>query len=123
MTRADFSDLVKSLSRKLYVYAYRILKNQESAEDAVQEVFLKLWKMNKRIGEYRSVDALATTMVKNHCIDQVRKANFKTNESLDHYEQHSAAEPTPYEQMERNETISIMDKIIKMLPENYSELI
>ncbi len=73
MTRADFNNLVHTISRLLYGHAYRILKDQEGSEDAVQEVFVKLWKMNNRLNEYESVSALAVTMVKNYCIDQVRK--------------------------------------------------
>jgi DNA-directed RNA polymerase specialized sigma24 family protein len=45
MTRADFNDLVRQLNRNLYGYAFRILRNQEEAEDAVQEVFIKLWNL------------------------------------------------------------------------------
>jgi RNA polymerase sigma-70 factor, ECF subfamily len=65
MSRTDFNDLVHQLNRKLYGYAFRILRNQEEAEDAVQEVFIKLWKMNEKLSEYNSIDALATTMTKN----------------------------------------------------------
>ena len=62
-----------SLSRNLYGYAFRILRNQEEAEDAVQEVFIKLWNMGKKLDEYNSIEALAVTMIKNFCIDQLRK--------------------------------------------------
>ena len=48
MTRNDFNDYVQQQSRKLYGYAFRILQNQEGAEDAVQEIFIKLWKMKER---------------------------------------------------------------------------
>lgn len=123
MTRADFSDLVKKLNRTLYIYAFRILKNQAGAEDAVQEIFLKLWKMNTQPGEYKSIDALATTMIKNHCIDQLRKRKFTGSEGIDSFSLHPAAEPSPHEQLERSETILILDRIIGRLPENYRELI
>ena len=73
MTRTDFNDLIQQLSRKLYGFAFRILRNQEEAEDAVQEIFIKLWKMGQKLDEYNSIDALATTMTKNYCIDQIRK--------------------------------------------------
>ena len=122
MTRADFNDLVKKLNRKLYLYAFRILKNQASAEDSVQEVFLKLWKMNTRLGEYNSIDALATTMIRNICIDQLRKLKF-TDSNIDDYSLYHTMEPSPQELLERSETILIMDRIIETLPENYRSLI
>ena len=49
MTRDDFNDLVRQLSRNLYGFAFRILRNQEEAEDAVQEVFIKLWNMGENL--------------------------------------------------------------------------
>ena len=73
MTRKDFDHLVQQQSRKLYGFAFRILRNQEEAEDVVQEIFIKLWKMGEKLDEYKSIDALATAMTKNYCIDLLRK--------------------------------------------------
>lgn len=123
MTRADFSDLVRRLNRKLYIYAFRILKNQEGAEDAVQEVFLKLWNMNKRLSEYKSIEALATTMVKNRCIDQLRKPELTNIDNINIYSAHQTSDPSPLEQLEKSETILILDRIIDMLPENHRRLV
>jgi RNA polymerase sigma factor (sigma-70 family) len=123
MSRADFNELVLRISHKLYGYAFRILKDQAGAEDAVQEVFIKLWKMNTRLGEYKSPEALAATMTKNYCIDQLRKhkqIEFGDNNAFTFY--HST-EPSPHEQMERNETTSILDRIIENLPEIYREMV
>ena len=73
MTRTDFNHLIQRQSRKLYGFAFRILRNQEEAEDVVQEIFIKLWKMGEKLDEYKSIDALAITMTKNYCIDLLRK--------------------------------------------------
>jgi len=123
MTRAEFNDLVLKISRKLYGYAYRILKDQAGAEDAVQEVFIKLWKMNSRLGDYMSIEALATTMTKNYCIDQIRKVKQFINNNDSSVTFFHSSEPTPYEQMERSETASIIGRIIEKLPETYREMI
>ena len=72
MTRAEFNELVMQQSRKLYALAWRILNHREEAEDAVQEVFIRIWKMGEKVREYDSVEALAATMLKNHCIDLLR---------------------------------------------------
>jgi len=123
MNRAGFEKLVHSLSRKLYGYAYRILKDQEEAEDTVQEVFLKLWRMNERLSEYKSLDALASTMTKNMCIDQLRKQRqIKTGDSAT-ASLFSSSDPSPQEQMENSETFMILDRIIGELPESYREMI
>ncbi len=121
MTRADFNELVRKLSRILYKYAYRILRDQSGAEDAVQEVMLRLWQVNSRLGEYNSIEALATVMTKNFCIDQVRK--LRRVDDLDQERDIGSGGPSPHELMEQKETGTIMGRIIGELPENYRDVI
>jgi RNA polymerase sigma factor (sigma-70 family) len=123
MTRADFNNLVHKISKKLFGLAYRILRDQEGSEDAVQEVFVKLWKMNTRLDEYENVEALATTMIKNYCIDQFRKQKYAEKSDNNAYYLYHDSEPSPHEKLERNETSAIMLRIIGDLPEIYREII
>ena len=123
MTRTDFIDLVQQLSRKLYGYAFRILRNQEEAEDAVQEIFIKLWNMGEKLNEYKSVDALAITMTKNYCIDQIRKQKNIYNDEQNNQDQAYATSPTPHEQLESKETNDILTTIINTLPDTFRILI
>ncbi len=121
MSRTDFTDLVQQLSRKLYRYAFRILCNQEEAEDAVQEVFIKLWKMGPRLDEYKSIDALATAMTKNYCIDQTRKYKLLHQDGPDRADHLSF--PSPHEQMEIKESDEIIHNIIGKMDDQYSSLV
>lgn len=119
MTRTEFENLIKQLSRKLYGFAFRILRNQEEAEDAVQEIFIRLWGMGQKLDEYQSIDALATAMTRNHCIDVIRrqKHNYKGDFSL--IEHHGPDSPSPQEIMENRESGEILNMIIAGLPEVY----
>jgi len=123
MTRTDFNDLVQQRSRKLYGYAFRILRNQEEAEDAVQEIFIKLWKMGEKLNEYNSIDALATTMTKNYCIDQLRKQKHIHLDEQKKQDNDYTSSPSPHEQMENRETNDIIHKIIDRLPDAYKIMI
>ena len=123
MTRADFNDLIIKISSKLYVFAFRILKNQTVAEDIVQEVFIKLWNMKTKLEEYESIEALATTITRNLCIDQIRKQKWIENYDNGTYNSFKSVEPTPDELLEQSETMTIIDAIIEMLPETYREII
>ncbi len=73
MTRNAFNDLIHTQNRKLFIIAFRILRNQQEAEDVVQNVFMKMWMMGKKLDEYNDAGALAVTMTKNSCIDMLRK--------------------------------------------------
>jgi RNA polymerase sigma-70 factor (ECF subfamily) len=123
MTRTDFNDLVRQLSRILYGYAFRILRNQEDAEDAVQEIFIKLWNMKEKLNEYNSIDALATTMTKNYCIDQLRKQKPIYQEEHKKKDYNYITAPSPHEQMENRETNEIILNIIDKLPDAYNVII
>jgi RNA polymerase sigma-70 factor (ECF subfamily) len=123
MSRPDFDNLIQQLSRKLYGFAFRILRNQEEAEDVVQEVFIKLWKMEQKLDEYKSVEALATTMTKNCCIDIIRKQKHIYSEDIGASDYQGIASPSPHYAMENRETGEILHRIISDLPEVYKAVI
>lgn len=123
MTRAWFNDTVNQLSRKLYCYAFRILQNQEEAEDTVQEIFIKLWKMGDKLNNYDSIDALAITMTKNHCIDQIRKKKIVINKDEIHQNYKDFILDSPHEFMIRRESNEILHHIIENLPGTYRDII
>jgi RNA polymerase sigma-70 factor (ECF subfamily) len=123
MTRLEFNNHVLQLSRRLYLVAFRFLKSREEAEDAVQEVFIRLWNKKEKLDEYNSIEALATTTIKNYCIDQLRKIRtiaIEGNINQAAVYQHG---PSPDEQLERVETAQILHDIIAGLPELYKEII
>lgn len=93
MSGEEFSIYVRQTSRKLYAFAYRILRNKEEAEDVVQEVFIKLWHLGNKLDEYRCIDALATTMIRNHCIDLIRKKRPSFADSYDYDQTYSDVTP------------------------------
>jgi RNA polymerase sigma factor (sigma-70 family) len=123
MNRPDFDNLIQQLSRKLYGFAFRILRNQEEAEDVVQEVFIRLWKMGQKLDEYKSVDALATTMTKNCCIDLIRKQKHNYTVDFSANDQQVVTSPSPHDAMENRETGEILKRIISGLPELYRVVI
>jgi RNA polymerase sigma-70 factor (family 1) len=123
MTRTEFDNLIRQQSRKLYGFAFRILRNQEEAEDVVQEIFMRLWKMGDRLDEYRSIDALAVAMTRNYCIDHLRKQKHLYSGDFNAADFQTSAAPSPQEQLENNETAEILNKIIESLPEAYRIII
>lgn len=73
MNAEKFRAEILPIRKKLYHTACRMLEEEASAEDTVQEVFLKLWQMRDKLDSYQSVEALAVTITKNICIDTIRK--------------------------------------------------
>ena len=87
MNQNEFLLLVTPFKDKIFRLAKRLLVSTEEAEDATQEVLVKLWNINKNLSGYNSVEALAMTMTKNYCLDQLkskRTGNLKIVSA--HYE-------------------------------------
>ena len=74
MTERRFHSEYLSLAETLYKVAYYILESEDEAEDAVQELYLKLWESRKSLDGIRQPKAYCIRMLKNLCIDRIRSA-------------------------------------------------
>jgi len=107
------AELVPLRSKLLHI-AYRMLEVEQDSEDAVQEVFLKLWHQRDNLDRYDNLAAFATTMTKNLCIDKLRVRNRMDSWSEEVYMQ--AGPDNPYMQLERKNTEQVLQAIIEGLP-------
>lgn len=71
--RVAFRSLYTQTSAKLFGICLRILKDRSEAEDAVQEVFVKIWENSQsyRLTTYSPISWLAA-IARNHAIDRLR---------------------------------------------------
>jgi RNA polymerase sigma factor (sigma-70 family) len=80
MNEQRFISEILPFKQKIFRLALKMLVNRQDAEDATQEVFLKLWSIAEKLDEHPNVEAFAVLMTKNLCIDKQRKRKFKTEE-------------------------------------------
>lgn len=71
MDENTFIAMVTPISKKLYGFALRMLKNEADAQDAAQDVMVKLWTYRKKINIEKNLTSLAMTIMKNKCIDRI----------------------------------------------------
>jgi RNA polymerase sigma factor (sigma-70 family) len=118
VTRMDIQEFqikVYPLKNKLFRFAKRLLDRTEEAEDAVQEVFIKLWNRRDKLDEYRSVEALAMITIKNFCLDKI-KARRYTVENMENHRQF--LENIPDEpKTDHSDLIRSIHQAIRLLPE------
>lgn len=72
MTTNEYNECVTALADDLYRYASRLLSNQESGKDIVQEVFEKIWKAKDKVRYEESRNYLFKSTY-NTCMDHLRK--------------------------------------------------
>lgn len=96
------------------LYARRMTDDPSDAEDAVQEVMLKLWNLRQKLDEYRSIEAVAMTMTHHLCMDLWRAKRPDTL-SLDRV-QAPTPSATPERLLEEKDEFRLMREIIDSLP-------
>lgn len=68
-----FDLLYRHTSRKLFGVCIRVLKNEAEAEDALQEVFIRIWnKADRFAASDLSPISWLVAIARNHCIDRLR---------------------------------------------------
>lgn len=115
MNQKEFMQLVNPFKDKVFRMAKRLLVSTEEAEDATQEVLVKLWNKHESINEYKSVEAVAMTMTKNYCLDQLkskRAANLKIV-----HNNFTDREAGLQQKVEDRDTWNWVEKIMNDLPE------
>lgn len=123
MKSTEFRLLVLPHSSRLYSMAFRMLASREEAEDIVQEVYLKLWKMRRDLPKYNSIEALCVRITRNLCLDQLRRK--KTSRQIQEKEPQETTinYEDPSQEMIKNERSEIMNKLINQLPEPQRSLV
>ena len=110
MELKEFKIYVLALRPKLLNYARQLTEDKEDAEDAVQEVLLKLWKQRDELEQCRSIEAFATTLVHNTCIDMWRRK--RNNLPLDRLPASFTADSSPDAQAVMDDEIRLIHHII-----------
>lgn len=83
MTTSEFTLKVMPLGGALYRIAFYMLESEPEAEDAVQELMLKLWERRDVLDSVSNLSAYCSTLMRNHCIDIIRRAAKTKTESLE----------------------------------------
>lgn len=114
MNQSEFVANVLPIQNKLFRLAKRLLVSVEEAEDAAQEVMLKLWSKNKILETYNSIEAMAMTMTKNYCLDQLKSKRAQNLQIVhSNFEEKNSGLQKNIEDVN---TIEWIEKIVNTLP-------
>jgi RNA polymerase sigma factor (sigma-70 family) len=77
------SEIYDRYSGRIYNFAFRFLRNAEAAEDAVQEVFVKMLKHANQFHGDAKLSTWLFSITANWCRDYLRKADNRSKDSED----------------------------------------
>lgn len=122
MNTKEFKDKILSLSDRIYPMVARILENNIAAEDAVQEIMIKLWDNRKQIGKHPNISGFVFLTARNYCIDLLKKKKIELLDST-FTNNETDKELSGSEQLELQELHKFIEDIITNLPEQQKEAI
>lgn len=67
-----FEQNILPVSSKMYRFAWSILKDEDSAQDIVQECLTKIWNKRNMLSKIDNHEAWAMRIVRNQCYDWVK---------------------------------------------------
>ncbi len=80
----SLSELYKMFSKDIFRYSFSILKNEEKAKDAVQEVFVKYAESESSFKRNCSLKTWLLVITRNYCYNKIKSKN-SNNDRLDNY--------------------------------------
>lgn len=118
-----FSAIYYRYHKYLYALAMRFLKDSDMAEDAVQQVFVKLWEIIQEVDIEINVKNYLYSMTKNHILNQFRKYRDTISINYAHAQVDiSDTEADIYKAMEDAELSDWLVKGINSLPKQKKEI-
>jgi RNA polymerase sigma-70 factor (ECF subfamily) len=112
---------VLPLQDRIFRFSRRLLASEAAAQDATQDVLLKLWRLRKQLSTVKNVEAYVMTTTKNLCYDVLKNKHSKTLELV--HSNFSGESSSLSAQIEARDEVSLVSKFINDLPEQQRAVI
>ena len=120
MTSAQFQTAYLALADTFYRVAWYILEDAAEAEDAVQELYLKLWDRRDVLDGIRNPKGYGITLLRNLCLDRIRRSRkMETPAALPEPELPGSQD----ESIDEKERLAKVLAAIKSLPDRQREVL
>lgn len=121
--RAAFRSLYERTSAKLFGVTLRILKDRSEAEEAIQEVYVKIWQRADRYvaGGYSPISWLVA-VARNHCLDMLR-ARRPVSDDIDAALEIPDAGPSPETAAENSDERARIDNCLGQLDDDKADAV
>jgi len=110
-----FTELYNRYKNLVYGTALKITKSKVLAEEAVQDVFLKIWQNQEKAAEITNFENYLFIISRNHIFDMIKKIARETNMASDITYKNSAADDTDTAIKDDQYNV-ILNQIIEQLP-------
>lgn len=121
MTGKEFKNTVVPFSPRIYPMVARMLKSDEDAEDAVQDIMVKLWKNRRKLNNHPNISGYVFLTARNHCLDIIKSSKAMVNVQNDYELEYILR--TNEDNFESKEAGDLVLNLIKELPESQRRMV
>jgi RNA polymerase sigma-70 factor (ECF subfamily) len=117
----SFSDIFSAYYKDLVFFAYSFTHELSSAEDIVQDTFVKLWDDHEKLNVTVSLKSILLKTIQNKCIDWHRHRKIVNNSGTYIIDNSPLYEYDTDNYVLRSELEEMIEKAIAILPEKFKE--
>ncbi len=121
MNQVEFIKTINPFKDKLFRLAKRLLISNDEAQDATQEILIKLWNKKKDLKSYKNLESFAMTITKNYCLDEL-KSKKSSNLKIENFEFENKNNNL-IKDLEISDSLNWIKKAINNLPEQQKIII
>lgn len=111
-----FAQVFEYYRRRVYTVALQYLGSEPAAEDVVQEIFLKLWRLREQLVEVRSLEAYLRQLTKYQCLNTLRRMKLESAHMEPIPKDFEVSVSDTEDQVLLNDTRKIVDRGLELLP-------
>ena len=124
MSLERFLSQVVPVRQKLYRFAFRLLGNEEDAQDITQDALMKVWGMQEKMAELQNMEAWCMRITRNLALDKIKSRKYRMSDDLDRAgELPAAQQQNPHAVAEQNDVMEKVHVAIHALPEKYRTIL
>lgn len=116
-SKEAFRFLFDTYGPKIFAFAISYLKNEDDAEELLQEVFLKLWEVRANLDCSKNIKSFLFKICINLIYDFIRKRNI-TQAYIDYLIQnHTSFDNNTWQEVVYNDMINNLQVLVTQMPE------
>ncbi|MBA3533463.1 MAG: sigma-70 family RNA polymerase sigma factor [Ardenticatenales bacterium] len=119
--RTAFTSLVEAYKNPVYNLCYRMLGTSTEAEDAAQEIFVKIYRRLHTYDPDRKLSSWVLSVASHHCIDRLRRRRLQTVdiEEMPEWQPLVSDRPQPERQLLDSEQEARVQQLLEYLEPGY----
>ena len=111
-----FALVYEHYRKRVYTVSLQYLLSEEHAEDAVQEIFLKLWRLGEHLTSIKNLDSYLMQLTKYKCLNLLRRYKLEAVHIEPLSDEFDAADSDTEDQILLNDTRKVLNKGVALLP-------